>query len=346
MGVSGTYHWISAYEKIHIPTADDSVNLLAAFFAPDPLGLHDDKGDTEWFLEPDGVYHGNNAAAFAVRSKDSVVISFRGTNDNDGGALPVTADMSDWTNMDAHYGELLNFTNYIDQYVALNGIKNVYVTGHSLGGGMALAYMLHHPNDEFVTYEAVTFAAPSYSVALTKADDRIISIEMDGDIVPDTGGNHEGRIVTISSQLYHDNLPANGRPYGGTDYHSMDIYMKASHALDSQLPNTTKTTSTSVHGFDLNSFDSSWEAQVELPMLEDLKVEGTDTTWDGKIAPKYVAMTGDNQLIGSSENTTIVWNKNIMIGGVGNDTYDVDDKQDLVIEKSNAGTDSLTSSPP
>jgi hypothetical protein len=136
MGMPGTYHWISAYEKVHIPTPVDSVNLLATFL--DPLGLHDDKGDTEWFLEPDGVYHGNNAAAFAVRSKDSVVISFRGTNDNDGGALPVTEDMSDWTNMDAHYGELLNFTNYIDQYVALNGIKNVYVTGHSLGGGMAL----------------------------------------------------------------------------------------------------------------------------------------------------------------------------------------------------------------
>jgi hypothetical protein len=202
--------------------------------------------------------------------------------------------------------------------------------------------MLHHPKGSSVNYEAVTFASPSYSVALTKADDRIISIEMDGDLVPDTGGNHEGRIVTVSSQLYHDNLPASGRPYGGTDYHSME---EAAHALDSQLPNTTKTTtSTSIHGFDLNSFDSSLEAQVELPMLEDLKVEGTDTTWDGKIAPKYVAMTGDNKLIGSSENTTVIWNKNIMIGGVGNDTYDVDDKQDLVIEKSNAGTDSINSS--
>jgi Ca2+-binding RTX toxin-like protein len=339
---SGTYHWIKTDGKVEIIKYDPAWGT-----ATDTMESDLPNGNASFWFEPDGVYHGNNAAAFAVRSKDSVVISFRGTNDNDGEGLPIpffkTADEFDWTNMDAHYGELLEFTNEIDMYVRDNGIKNVYVTGHSLGGGMALAYMLHHPKGGSVNYEAVTFAAPAYST-ISQSDDRIISIEMDGDLVPDTGGYHEGRIVTVNSQLYHDNSPTKGA-YGGTDYHSMDIYMAAAHALDSQLPDTTKTIAgKSIHGFDLNLFDSLWEAQVQLPMFEDLKVEGIDTTWDGKIAPKYVTMIGNNQIDGSSENSAIGWNKNIMIGGVGNDTYDVDDKQDVIIEKTNSGTDSVNSS--
>jgi len=337
---SGTYHWGSVGGKVAI--ADGNVILETIL---DPINSHLDNGDASFWFEPDGVYHGNNAAAFAVRSKDSVVISFRGTNDNDGDKTH-SSDQKDWFDMDAHYGELLQFTNKIDEYVKANNIKNVYVTGHSLGGGMAAAYMLHHPKGGSVNYEAVTFAAPGYN-ASGSLDERIICIEMDGDPVPDTG-YHEGRIVTVNSQLYHNKDVK--QPYSAplADYHSMDIYMEAAHSLDSQLPNTTTTvTGKSVHGFALTSFNKLLkvydihEAMVDLPMSEKT---GSENGWDKKNAPKFEAMTGNNQLAGSSDDILTGWSKNIMIGGVGNDTYDVDDKFDVVIEKANAGTDSINSS--
>lgn len=54
-----------------------------------PSGVIEGIGDDDtWYIESDGVYHSENAAAFAVRSGDAVVISFRGTNDNDNEGTP------------------------------------------------------------------------------------------------------------------------------------------------------------------------------------------------------------------------------------------------------------------
>ena len=315
----------------------------------DSSGVIDVIVDDTWYLESDGVYHSENAAAFAARSGDAVVISFRGTNDNDNGVVQQSSDEANWIDMAGHYSELLFFTKFVDNYVKSNNIKNVYVTGHSLGGGMALSYMDQHPagtnktdNGSTINYEAVTFAAPAYKAVGLTLDERVISIKMDGDVVPNTGGYHQGRIVKVNSPLIHEDTK---KPYGtivSSDYHSMDIYMEAAHSLDSQLPNTTTTvTGKSVHGFNLNSFDVTYQAQVILPMLE-TKGTADGYTWDGKISPKFVAMTGDNFLDGTGK-SYYSGDKNVMIGGVGNDTYDVDNNQDLIIEKANAGTDLINS---
>jgi|GEM_PF-1500254 len=296
---------------------------------------------TTGVISDEGIYHNANAAAIAVQCKDALVISIRGTNDNDAGLFSDgdrTPDVYDWTHMAEHYAKLKPFLDSVDQYVTASDIKNVYVTGHSLGGGMVLAYMLDHPYKDIIKYEAVTFAAPGYNFS-GSLDDRIICIEMDGDPVPDTG-YHEGRIVTVNSNLYHDNNKAQAYGSLNADYHSMDIYMEAAHSLDSQLPDTAKNGAGSIHGFNLNSFDINYETQVILPMQE---IAGTQYTWDNKhIAPKYEAMTGDNFLDGTGK-SYYSGDKNVMIGGVGNDTYDIDNNQDLIIEKANAGFDSVKS---
>lgn len=120
-------------------------------------------------ISAEGIFTCNNAAAIAVVCDDALVISFRGTNDNDQGFFPLTPDMYDWLNMSGHYDELQPFVTAVDAYAIDHNIAKVYATGHSLGGAMALGYMLDHKDGALLTnasqpivYEAVTFAAPGF----------------------------------------------------------------------------------------------------------------------------------------------------------------------------------------
>ncbi|MFM2066232.1 MAG: hypothetical protein RLZZ584_1141 [Pseudomonadota bacterium] len=141
-------------------------------------GINTQDSDSVWSIAADGIYTCDNAAAFAAVCGDALVISFRGTNDNDidGHGTP---DELNWLDMSGHYDELRPFVNAVDSYAANHNLSKVYVTGHSLGGGMALGYMTEHPDLEQVIatgngttrftadgtpikYEAVTFAAPGY----------------------------------------------------------------------------------------------------------------------------------------------------------------------------------------
>ena len=128
-------------------------DLIAAGWAPlTSLGLipspNASSGGSFQFGFQNGYYTSGNAAAFVARSADSVVIVFRGTNDNDGGFLVpdlngvLTPDENSWLSMQDHYRLLLQpFVNAVDAYIANNSIQHVYVVGHSLGAGMVDAYM-------------------------------------------------------------------------------------------------------------------------------------------------------------------------------------------------------------
>ncbi len=159
-----------------------------------------------------GFYIQNNAAAFIGQSGDTFVIAFRGTNDNrpadaDAGVLnPFDADniihpdKDQWgdspdQSMSDHYDLFAPLITYVDDYVSdpKNGIAQVYVTGHSLGGAMALKYMADHPAqpDSAVQYQAVTFAAPAFTEGYLQRqvftpDERIVQIEIEHDPVPMT----------------------------------------------------------------------------------------------------------------------------------------------------------------
>ena len=113
-----------------------------------------------WEISSEGIYTCANASAYAVVCGDSLVITFRGTNDND--EIHGTRDELSWLNMTGHYDLLKPFVAAVDKYVTDNpNITKVYATGHSLGGAMALAYMAQ-PAHQGSKYEAVTFAAPGW----------------------------------------------------------------------------------------------------------------------------------------------------------------------------------------
>ncbi|MDC8774565.1 hypothetical protein, partial [Roseateles albus] len=329
------------------------------------LALKADKVvDKEWFIESNGIYHCANSAALATRCGDAVVISFRGTNDNDEAGIlskvvDPTEDELDWIYMSEHYAELKPFVDMIDAYVARENISKVFVTGHSLGGGMALAYMDKHPDKAGVSYEAVTFAAPGYLLA-GSLDERVICIEMDGDPVPDLK-YHQGYVVSVDAPLTHTMGNDNGKDYGDVDYHSMDIYLAAAKALDSELQNTSYSDSTSIHGFASDMF-----SKIDYGLEVSLAGKETASTEDYSYASRDPAPTfdfmGDSDILPDTGNVgftdyflggpkndklgslLLPSIRNVLIGGAGDDTYLVDNSSDSIIESESGDVDTVIAS--
>ena len=92
--------------------------------------------------DDDGVFENENAAVFAVRNDDTLLICFRGSN----GKLwnGITADYVDAaTNIDAYLEKLSIFLEALKSYLGGaegSDIGKIIVTGHSLGAAAATAF--------------------------------------------------------------------------------------------------------------------------------------------------------------------------------------------------------------
>ncbi|WP_425642625.1 lipase family protein [Marinomonas gallaica] len=217
-----------------------------------------------------GYYTHANAAAFVARSGDSLVVSFRGTNDSDDKGLGKNPnDLSDkyhpdkdhWEpidffssdTMNKHYGYFSRLFNGLNEYLDDHSeVKNVYVTGHSMGGSMALEYMSKHSNYSLgANLESVVFAAAPFiedrSFFLGTVwrkdyydDSRITQIEIAKDPVSESwdvflDNNRPGQVVrfygdqTLNTPDYH--LPFY---YYRDANHAMDYYQAIAHALEEE----------------------------------------------------------------------------------------------------------------
>jgi uncharacterized delta-60 repeat protein len=140
-----------------------------------------------------------SSVALVSRSADALFLAFRGTDGNG-------SEGSDWYDdgfaMTPHYERYSALTKGIADYLLAHPeIKNVYVTGHSLGGQMATMFMQEHPDTGSVHYQSVTFEAANKSLGFDGLDDnRSINFEMRGDWVADLAaypyGNY-GRSVYL-----------------------------------------------------------------------------------------------------------------------------------------------------
>ena len=109
-----------------------------------------------------GHYSSANAQAMVARSGDAVVISFRGT-DFSIGLGETIADIVNWTDMQHHYGLLQPLLDRVDTFIVNQGVRKVFVTGHSLGAAMVNKYMDLHPDHDGIEYRAATFAHPDFN---------------------------------------------------------------------------------------------------------------------------------------------------------------------------------------
>lgn len=140
----------------------------------------------------EGAITDKSSVALVGRSSDALFLTFRGT-DNPG-------DMEeDLLSMSRHYARYAPLFEGIDQYLADHPeIKQVYVSGHSLGGQMAMLYLHDHPDSAAHKYAALTYEAANKLPPAT-GDLRFVNFEMKGDPVPDLGLNSNyGKTVHLN----------------------------------------------------------------------------------------------------------------------------------------------------
>lgn len=271
-----------------------------------------------------GYYTNNNAAAFVAHSADAIVIAFRGTNDN-GDDNPLDSgnniypDKDQWSYMREHYDLFEPLITAIDNYVAdsSNGISKVYVTGHSLGGAMAIQYMGTHSGSK---YSAVTFAAPGFvdvgqGGAYYPDLDRVTHIEINGDATPDVGA-HGGRTIHFEGD--------NDAWYSTGADHSMDYYRQITKSVDSTGWTTILAQDGDQEVFLGASINET--SNGTLYYIVDGLQSGTNTPVDdagnntltdplGNDYDIYYGGRGNDELTGGSDNE-------LLFGGAGDDAID------------------------
>lgn len=99
-----------------------------------------------------------------VNDTPAAIIAFRGTDDinystNGLSAVASSQDAGYWLDTKGYYDLLAQGVSAFDAAVSALGIEQVYVTGHSLGGGAAQAYMAEHPDTADTRYAAVVFGS-------------------------------------------------------------------------------------------------------------------------------------------------------------------------------------------
>lgn len=327
-----------------------------------------------------GLYTNGNAAALVARCGDAIILSFRGTNDNrqytdDSGTLnrldgenDYRPDVADWNNMGAHYDHFAPLIDALDSYIAdsANGISHVYVTGHSLGGGMALRYMHEHEDTTSISYEAVTFAAPSYYDFYRYDNWRITDIEIQDDPVPELKGaeDPEGRILYFIG---------NKTTSGYANNHSMEYYRDIAWDVDNitwnqLLLGANKETEILLGGersVDAVNRVEDFVVANNSDVLDSSKTESVVNSdkalfdFADRVVDFLYGGAGNDSLTGDSHNETLIGGAgddvlngmggaDRMRGGDGSDTFYVDNFGDLVFEANataaTGGTDTVCSS--
>ncbi|MER0204272.1 MAG: DUF4347 domain-containing protein [Nitrosomonas sp.] len=179
-----------AYSDIHLNDQKDEVNAATRNWVPL-------KEEDFAFSKEDGkfeVVNGNllryeykNASGTVgltmLDGKRTLGIAFEGTN------TALTFDtaldlLQDIGNIKSYYDSLSNFTKSVVGYIndGKNNIKQVLVSGHSLGGAAAQSFMSEYgqKDDRFI---GVTFGSPGTTLFQPVPDKRFVNIQHDGDPV-------------------------------------------------------------------------------------------------------------------------------------------------------------------
>lgn len=184
-----------------------------------PISIADKKFPVKGLV--DGRYTNGNAAAIVARSKDALFVGIRGTNDNETALL--TPDVIHWVFQGKHYALLDEFRKAIQTYVGdpANGIKKVFLTGHSLGSSMVEGWMDQWSSPKVSAFQ---FANPGFGISTQDGkDSRITTFTNMGDTIEwaATRWNSDGDLNSIRNDLI---LPPDFNLSSGKLLHRMDLY--------------------------------------------------------------------------------------------------------------------------
>lgn len=157
-----------------------------------------------------GTYAADNAAFDAwttvVDGEPAAIIAFRGTDDADvtagglGNALG-SGDAAYWLDTIGYYDLLAAGVADFDAAVSALGIDRVYVTGHSLGGAAAQAYMADHADTAETAYQSVVYGSLGLSggSGTWDTDPRLTAFADPGDVTTSLGVQTAGLTVTVAT---------------------------------------------------------------------------------------------------------------------------------------------------
>ena len=270
-----------------------------------------------------GIFTRGNAAALVARSADALFVAFRGTNDFDGffDLLFGTPDRDHWSTAGkaAHYALFADLRTAINAYLIANAsVTKVYVTGHSLGGAMAHAFMQEQAGD--ARYEAVTFGSLGFGTGTDFNDPRIANILNTNDIVQLYDDRTDG----------DDNVLINGIADQVTS-HSMDLYLAIARFMRAE-------------GIDLNEIRSLSGIDYDSFVM---RLTQAGTAFNVGVGANSLNGTGSHDLIlGGAGNDALNGLAGIdyLNGGMNNDTYVMDVAGDRISETAAGGTDLVRSS--
>jgi hypothetical protein len=197
-----------AYQSAAWKIATEHLTLLDADDMPSLKPVKSSSKDFPSIGLESGIFTNKNGAALVARSDDALFVAFRGSNDIDGG-IGTSPDSSQWGDKRADHWKLFSKLDAaIKTYLKAHPeIDKVYITGHSLGGGMVNAFMQSHKSD---IYEGVSFGSIRYGEGASRADDRVTNVWNDGDIALALGGRADGdaiRFKVVGPDSFSEHMP-------------------------------------------------------------------------------------------------------------------------------------------
>lgn len=206
---SGVNTPTAAYQSAAWATATEHLTLLDATDMPSLKPVRTQSKNFPSKGLESGIFTNKNGAALVARSDDALFIAFRGSNDIDGG-IGNSPDSSQWGDKRSDHWKLFaKLDAAIQIYLAEHPeITKVYITGHSLGGGMVNAFMQSHKGEDI--YEGVSFGSIRYGDSKSRADDRVTNVWNDGDIALALGGRADGsniRFKVVGPDATSEHMP-------------------------------------------------------------------------------------------------------------------------------------------
>ena len=143
-----------------------------------------------------------NANAVVAKRGDTLILSFRGTDDNG----DIVDDLRSEDGIKHHFSEFNPLFTALDKYLQQNSLswKNLWVTGHSLGGAMVELYLEKYKQNYI---NGVAFASPLAS--LNDKDKRLLNIGHENDPVysllkmRDDNANSTTNIYTVLDETWY-----------------------------------------------------------------------------------------------------------------------------------------------